>query len=234
MEEVFNYITKFYFTKILLWICVGIALIHALKIKPKDKIHSILILYLTIELSLGLIDNAITPNRHLSSEIKSYYINYTNILICLIECNFFSLLHNKVFNDSRKHTNKILMSILLSLATLIVVYTFIYDNVHILRFTFLLGSLEFLFIFYLSIDYFIKVIQNTATISLSNRGSFWCFLGSLLYCSISAPFYIVGPNFPIDHALYDMLLPALLFYLPYSILFYCISIALKCKTPIWS
>jgi hypothetical protein len=30
------------------------------------------------------------------------------------------------------------------------------------------------------------------------------------------------------------LLPALLYYLPYSILFFCISKSLRCKTPIWS
>ncbi len=234
MEELIAYITKFYLTKILLWISVGAALINAVKIKPKERLHSFLLIYLVFELSLGLFDNAITPSKQISSTIKSYYINYTNILICLVEFNFFSHLHDKVFNNSKRKTTFILRVILFSLAALTFSYTLIVDISHILQLTFLLGSIEFLFIFYLSIGYFMKVIRNPSPISLFNRGSFWCFLGSILYCSISAPFYIVGPKFPIGNDFYDALLPALLYYLPYSILFCCILISLKCKTPIWS
>lgn len=234
MEELIAYIIKFYLTKILLWISVGAALITTLKIKPKEKLHLFLLIYLALELCLGLFDNVITPNKQLSSTIKSYYTNYTNIVICILEFNFFSHLHDRVFDNSKRKRNKILRIILFSFAAFIFSYTFMLDNCQILRITYLLGSVEFLLIFFLSTEYFIKVTQAPSSLSLFDKGSFWCFLGSILYCSISAPFYIVGPNFPIGHKFFDALLPALLYYLPYSILFFCISIALKCKTPIWS
>jgi hypothetical protein len=233
-EQLIEYATSFFYTKIILWISV---LYTIIKIKKKQILSSEfrpLVIYLTLELTLGLIDNLISPNRNISFQARLYFINFSNITIAVFEFNFFSSLHNRFFNYKKNNINKVLFIILSTLSAIIILYTSFIDAREIFRLTYLLGSLEFLLIIYLSVDYFKSLIHEMPKISLFEKGSFWCFLGALFYSSISAPFYVVGPHFPTGNELFDSLLPALLYYMPFSILFFCLSKGLTCKTPIWN
>ena len=234
LEQIIAYGTGFYFTKVLLWICVSIALFIVIKKQKRDRSYNTLLIYLILELALGLIDNFVSPNKYIQAKTKSYFTNFSNIIIANIEYYFFSTLHNRIFNNKYKNKSRLIIIFLLALSVAIILYTYFVDIKPILRLTYLLGSLEFLFVFYLSVVYFLNIIDEVPRFDLFKKGSFWCFLGALFYCSVSAPFYIVGPNFPSGNHTIDTLLPALLYYTPYSILFICISKGLVCKTPIWS
>ncbi len=234
IHETITYASKFYYSKIALWIAVSIAIYYCIKKVNNDKIYSTLLVYLSMELFLGVIDNFISPNKNLSIKTKSYFINISNITISLIEFYFFSTLHKRALDRPSSKLYKILGGILLLFTTIIISYLLSSRGEELLRLTYTLGSIEFVFIFYLSIDYFKNSIKDIPSLSLFERGSFWCFLGSLFYCAISAPFYIVGPKFPTGIQSFDTILPAVMYYLPYTILFICISKGLQCKTQIWS
>lgn len=239
METIFDitqhYVTKYYYTKILLWLAAITALYFCYKKKSLDSIYSLLKFYLSIELFLGLIDNIISPNPNISTEFKSYFINFSNSSIALIELFFFGELYNKIFptKQSLLITRTFYLT-LFGFFCMITISVFFFSTKYLLTLTYVLGSIEFLFIFYLAISYFVRQINNSPEYNLFTRGSFWCFTGALFYCAISAPFYIVGPSFPTGNATFDLALPALLYYLPYSIHFVCIIISLKCKTQIWN
>jgi hypothetical protein len=230
-----QYITKFYFTKVVLWLTVLVALYYSRKKDNTDHLYKILRVYLILELTLGLIDNLISPNPNINYEIKSYYINFSNSLIALSEFYFFSELYNRVFPSKYSYRlTRSLSTFLLCFFVAIISNSFFNGTKFLLELTYALGTIEFLFIFFLSLSYFISQIKIIPETNLFNRGSFWCFTGALFYCAISAPFYIIGPNFPTGNSTFDLLLPALLYYLPYSILFVFITISLKCKTQIWN
>jgi hypothetical protein len=233
-EQIIEYATSFYYTKFILWISVLYTIITIKKKQLLSSEYRPLVIYLVLELTLGLIDNLISPNRNISLQARLYFINFSNIIIAIFEFNFFSSLHNRVFNYKKNNINKVLFLVLSTLSALIIFYTSFIDALEMLRLTYLLGSLEFLLIIYPSVDYFKSLIHEMPKISLFEKGSFWCFLGALFYCSVSAPFYVVGPHFPTGNEIFDSLLPALLYYMPFSILFFCLSKGLTCKTPIWN
>jgi len=232
--EILDYSTKFFYSKFILWFSVGLSTYYAITSRRDDKVYNSLMLYLLVELSLGLVDNIISPNSNISPIERSYFINYSNIIVALVEFNFYKTLYKKIYFDQNNQIIDYLWITLLAASTTTIIYTLIFNSNEILHLTYYLGTTEFLFLFSMSLAYFWRIFNTKSELSLFDRGSFWCFLGALFYCAISAPFYIVGPNFPTGEKTFDSLLPALLYYLPYSILFFCISKSLRCKTPIWS
>lgn len=232
--DIINYATKYYYSKILLWAVLLIATYSCIRKINDAPIYQTLLAYLTIELTLGVTDNFISPNQHISDVARSYYINISNIVVALLEFHFFSQLHFKSLNKNSKRLYKIFFGTLLAFAVSIIIYSFMNNGATLLKLTYLLGCIEFIFLFYLSITFFLSLIKNIPASNLFDKGSFWCFLGALFYCSISAPFYIVGPEFPTGIKSFDTVLPAVMYYLPFLILFICILKGLTCKTPIWS
>lgn len=234
--KIYESFTEYYFSKILLFISVGIALFYGLKKQSSNDVYFKLNLYLSAEVVLGVAFCFIEPITEAYSDFITYYVYITNATISLLEFLFISHLYITIFKERRSiRLIKILQKLIALIFVTICLCPILFKTKYIERITYALGSVEFLMIFFLSISYFKFVFSDISEISLSKRGSFWCFLGFLFYCSISAPFYIICPSFfPSGDATFDTVLPALYYYLPYSILFICITISLRCKTQIWN
>lgn len=228
--------TEYYFSKVLLFSSVSVALFYGLRKKNSNQVYTKLNIYLSAELFLGILYCFIEPFEKEYSDLSNIYVNITNATISLLEFLFISHLYIKIFSNTTSiRIIKILQVFVVLFFATICVYPILFNIKYLEHITYAFGSIEFLFIFFLSISYLKHVFSETSHIPLIERGAFWCFLGFLFYCSISAPFYIICPSFfPTEEATIDEVLPALFYYLPYSILFVCITISLRCKTQIWN
>jgi hypothetical protein len=175
-------------------------------------------------------DNILKVHPQVTENFFSLFLNYSNTSIASVELlvyyyYFFRTLTGKI-------TRKVIILMAIFYSLLILIYMLTSFDFLTNRFTYIsyvLSAAEFIFLLPFCLLYFHQLLNNTSTIRLFDRPSFWIVTGIFFYSFVSIPFLLLVPYINKNFSGLSSALAAAFYYAPFICNFIFLSKAFLCK-----
>jgi hypothetical protein len=210
-----------------------VALTMGFKHVSNQRLGRYFLVYIAFDLFVGICSSYLTIYNYGGTKFDIYFIYTSNLVIAVVELliyyHYFKIILKR--NGVKIVLNSLqIIFLLLFMGYLVIVFFFSFK-----RFTFLsslLGALEFCFILYPCIIYYLSMFKTYNEYPLLKRPTFWIVTGVFFFSLTSIPFYITNNYISIYHKNYHHILAAALYYLPFTINFIFLTKAFLCKKPL--
>jgi hypothetical protein len=231
MNQIFNSWSDFYFTEPFLVVCILFSVRISNKYRKKENTHSLLSLYMAMNLFLFLPIEFLSKIYPKSLFNSILWIETINILFQIIELYIFISYFKILFSNKKyDYVSKTLFIIYLFISTTYLIWIF-YNQTpkyYIRKFSFLINSLELSILLGCTLYYYYRIFKSTPEMKLNSSPSFWIASGLFFYCITAIPFFCIAEVVKvIQNNLYNMLIAT--HYITLALLFLSITRAYLCK-----
>ena len=229
-EKLIDHFQRYYYSQLLMFVVELIALVIAILYVRKDKIGRFFIFYIGFDFCILIIDIYLRSDPKMSWKSFNHFANFTNPLIGLTELLVYYYFFSKIiFNTKVKYLMN-LFAILYSIT--VILFTATGFNFLSTRFNYiakLIEVIEFLFLIPPCCIFFYEILNANTKLTLFERPSFWIVTGIFFFSIISIPYYLIGQYFIINNHELRHILPAALYYVPFTLNFVFLIKAFLCK-----
>ena len=230
LERLIEYLGKYYYSMLLMFIVELTALIIAVIYVRKSKIGRFFIFYIVLDFCILIVDLYLTAIPTLISKFRNIFSNYTNPLIALTELGAYYYFFSKVLSGARVKTLMELLGLFYFILIIIFVTTkFSFLSLRFDYISYFLGVIEFLLLLPPCFVFFYQLINSRSELKLFERPSFWIVTGIFFFSIISIPYYLLDLYFADNHLKIRNILSATLYYLPFTLNFVFLIKAFLCK-----
>ena len=233
MEKTIELWAKTYYTNLLWYVSMLIAVIAGIKYYRKERTYLFFLTYATSGLVIFLGLDILRYELYFQGRRNSLLLETCNILFAIIETTAFNMFFYKV--NFKFH--KLIITAYLVLFYILSVIFFIkiidpeFSKSQITSFSFQITVIEFFQLLFLTLIYFYQLFTGEPVMvkPLNKTPSFWITTGLFFYIVVSLPFLLIGYKlFYYDHSLYYLI--SSIHFISIIFLFLCLAKAFSCKT----
>lgn len=209
-----------------------IALIVGLKYYRRQKLRTFLLIYVGVGMLVYWLFEIVTVKEALKLRKRSQQ-EVLNVLFALVEFSVFSYFFSRILRSRLLKLSMFFAGIIFLLVCFlyaIAVFRSDLSSEEILRYSFRINVLEFVFLFLACLLFFYELLNDNShdKSRLAEHPSFWISSGVFFYSIVSLPYFLIADElFYYNKNVYTILVAV--HYVSTSMLFLCLAKAFSCE-----